>query len=158
MEREGRGGGSLTYHCFDGVTLRSGDGHTGTTFRCIVPSLERKGSAEEVAWEGVAGERACSAGDVAAVEGGFAGVSVGGTGGDRFARSRLGGRGGSGRFGRSAGSLDRSLCGGSAGNFDRGLSGGSAGNFDGSLSGGGLRGSGLHGWGSNGLHDSGSLS
>jgi hypothetical protein len=66
----------LTYHRFDRVTLRSGDGYTGTAFCCIVPSLEREGSAEEVAWDGVAGERACSAGDVAAVEGGFAGVPL----------------------------------------------------------------------------------
>jgi hypothetical protein len=119
---------SLAYHRFDGVTLRTGDGYTGAAVRGIVPSLEGEGRAEEVAWEGVAGERACSSADIAAVEGGFPGGSVGGAGGCGF-----GGRGGSRRLG------------------------GSADDFDGSFGGGGLHDGGLHGWGSNGFDDGGSL-
>lgn len=139
--------GSLTYHCLDGVTLRSGDGYTGTAVGGIVPSLEGEGRAEEVAWEGVSGERASSAADVAAVEGGLTGESTGGSGRGRFVGSRYGGSGGSSRAGGSAGNLNGSLSGGSAGDFDGSLG------LSGCLRGGG----GLHGWGSNGLNDSGSL-
>lgn len=148
-------GGGLAYHCGDGVTTRAGDGYTGAAVGCVIPALEGEGCAEEVAREGVAGERACSTADIAAVEGGFAGN--GGT-----ERYRDGGRGGSGRGG--SGGASGGGCSGGGGNRRGGSrrgnngSGRSAGSFDGSLSGGGLRGGALHDGSSNGLDNSSSLS
>lgn len=100
----GMGGLSGAYHSFDGVAAWAGDGYTSAAAGGVVPALEREGRAEEVAGEGVAGERAGSGADVAAEVGGFAGVGVGGTGGS--------GRGCSG-FGGGAGGFDGGLgCGG----------------------------------------------
>ena len=66
----------MTYHSLNGVTLRPGDGNASTALGGIVPGSAREGSAEETAGQGVAGERAGSTRDVAAVEGGFSGAGA----------------------------------------------------------------------------------
>lgn len=63
-----------TYHSLDSVSVRACYGNAGTTFGGVVPPGRAEGCSEEVGGECVACEGACSAGEVAAVEGGFARV------------------------------------------------------------------------------------
>lgn len=63
----------MTYHSLDGVALGSGNGNAGTALGGAVPDSAREGSAEQTAGQGVAGVRAGSTSDIAAVESSFSG-------------------------------------------------------------------------------------
>lgn len=61
-------------HGLDGFPVRSCYGDAGAAFGRVVPPRRAEGCPEETGGKRVAGEGACSAGDVAAIEGGRAGV------------------------------------------------------------------------------------